>query len=891
MADQIDLSAGLKPKANTHTIDLASGLVPKPVSSGTPSPQANQSPLITGGEGQYQMRGKDGKVQPVSYGHVLDAIHQGYLFVDKKTLQTFAQDHAADPNNAEHRTDAKVAAMSNWNPVKYLAAIGAGPVDVLEGIGGEALKTATAFDMTPTSKFETELQLAADTPTEGIGQDVGALGEQVGEFAAVPETKLAEAAKGGKVAKTALVVAEQGLRAATEQGAQAYVKSGGDTGQAKTAAEYGGAFGAATPFAAPVLEKVGHFALDVERFFNGVSDLNTGKIVRDTMKANEDIAKKAEHIRTDNATKVAEADTAHQKRVETAKVKYDEAVAGRKSAEEKAALKQQHAEEQAKIDHEHAVEKARLEHERAVADQHELEAKAAVARRAQLEMRGRLTTRIQTIQAAAKAYFKKNYDDIERIVGDRSVPITDLADAVDEAKKKIEGSDESIKVFNDITKKMRGIETAEKASGLSELELASLAPDELEAMRREGGAPQSVNFGNLKGYYSELGRMLASESVPGDVKQAVAALRESIDDMQEKLAKDAGVATRYRILRQQYRNYARSFLDYQGAKGEASALARAARKEDAFNATKEFPKMEPEEIARVKRLLSGDPFDESTQFVEGYIETPDAKRSTTIGPRTENGLEPAWRYRKQASQLMDDYIRVSNRADDLGSKVDKAKPVGDFVPPEYKPPKVSPPKEQKPIGEFVPPEKPPVKGLKKEPQAQVMTPEKLKSLKEDALINSARVVNRFGIYMAAGGLIGGISELVKTGDPLKAAQGAGAGLAVGLGGGAVAPYLLARLVDKPDVIAALSKVTEKDLVRLAKLPPTQRAGVSDALRQLVESAQAKGKLPKPSPWLRILAGMAGSKAVIGIQSPETSSGDSEQDIEKDLQQMQQGVQQ
>lgn len=874
---------------------LAAGgkLAPTTTQSPSTAPSVPPSPLITAGEGQYQMKGKDEKPVSVSYSHVLDAIHNGYNFVDRKTLDTFARDHAADPNNAEHRSDAEVAAMSNWNPAKYLAIVGKVPLDVLQGVGGEALKTATAFDKPSTSRFETELQLAADTPTEGIPQAIGAGGEQVGELAAVPETGFAEAAKVGKIGKTALTVAEQGLRAASEQGVQQYVKSGGDTGQAKTAAEWGGALGAASPFLAPVMEKVGNFGLEVERFFNKTSDIQTRNIVRETMEANEAITKKAEDIRAENAQKIADADKAHADKVAKAKAKYDEAVSGRQTAAEKATLKQQHAEEQAALDHEHAVEKARLKHEQEVADRQELEAKAAVTRQTQLKLRNRLTIRLQTIQKAAQAYFKKNYDEVEDAVGNRSVPISDLADAVGDAKQKIEGSDESIKVFNDITKKMHGVERAEKASGLSEEELENLAPDELAMLRKEGGAPQSVTFGDLKGYYSELGRMLASESVPGDVKQAVVALRGSIDDMQQKLANEAGVGARYRVLRQQYQNYARSFLDYQGPRGEASLLAKAVRKEDPYTATKDFLGKEPEEIARVKRLLSGDSMDESTQFVEGYIETPDAKKPSGIGPRTETGLEPAWRYRKQASQLLDNFIKSSKEADRLASKLKNAEPIGEFVPPEYKPPKPITPKEQKPIGEFVEPEKPPVKGLKKEPQPKVISPEKLHQMKVDALFKQSNIVNHFGIYMVAGGLIGGVAELVRTGNPEKSFGGAVEGAAVGIGGGAVSPYLLARMADRDDVIKALTTVTDKDLMRLARLPYAERQGVEQTLRELAEEAQAKGKLTKPSPWLRILGGTAARKTGIAMQPTPTQEapGESEQDIEKDLQQMQQQVNQ
>src|SRR5208337_446301 len=140
MADDIDLSAGLKPKTASPEIDLSAGLIPKPTQAPATPPSAPQSPLITSGEGQYQMKDKDGKVVPVSYSHVLDSIHQGHVFADKNTLTKFAQDHAADPNNHDPGSVEHLKNMSNWNPFKYLAAIGARPIAVLEGAGGEVMK-------------------------------------------------------------------------------------------------------------------------------------------------------------------------------------------------------------------------------------------------------------------------------------------------------------------------------------------------------------------------------------------------------------------------------------------------------------------------------------------------------------------------------------------------------------------------------------------------------------------------------------------------------------------------------------------------------------------------------------------------------------------------------
>jgi hypothetical protein len=272
-------------------------------------------------------------------------------------------------------------------------------------------------------------------------------------------------------------------------------------------------------------------------------------------------------------------------------------------------------------------------------------------------------------------------------------------------------------------------------------------------------------------------------------------------------------------------------------------------------------------LSVIKQHLGGRPTDKSTDFVEGNIITPGGKS------------EPAWRYRKNSTKLLDNFLDIDRQIKELP----KPKPVGDFVPPEPK--KVAQRRipDVKDVGEFEPPEEKPAK-LGEVPEKTVMTPEKLKQLKGDALAKASTIVNRFGIYMAAGGIIGGVTELVRTGDPIKAATGAAEGIAVGLGGGAAAPYLMARLLEKPGVVEALTTVTKKDLDRLMKLPPDERAGVESAMKQLAEQAEAKGKLKKPSPWLRILGG----KAAVAATKPSTETapaGESEEEIQKDLDEM------
>lgn len=782
-------------------------------------------------EGTYQMIGKDGKTVPVKYSDVIQHIHQGFSFADKKTLSTFAADHAADPNNSENRSDAAIRAMSNWNPLKYLAEIGAGPLDVLQGVGGKAVKVATAFDKPATSSGETVAQLAAAAPNKTAGQSIGAGGEQFGELVAAPETKLAEAAKVGKVAKAALTVAEQAARGATEQGAQTFVHTGGDTEEARHAAEIGALAGAGTEG----VKALGRFAVDVGRHFAQVGEIQTAQLVRKTEKVNEVIAARASRIRADNDAKIAQ----YEKDVQEAK---DKAAAANATEAQKTAAKQSQQEAESAAD--------RLRHDNTVLEQEKLAAKRATQSRLVNQLRTRLAQRVQAIQSSAQDYFHKNYAEVEEAIdgtpdkpSGRTVPWEDLAEAVHDAKPKIEGSEESIKPFNDILKKVKRLEQAEQGEGISEEDLADLAPDERARLREEisgEGVSTGAKFADLKGYYSEAGRLLASPSTPGDVKQALVKFRDALDEMQQGLAEEAGIGQRYKLLRSQYKNYAEGFLDYQGPNKSGSPVALALKGEDDFHRTEPLvsKNLKPQEVSRIKQIIAGRPTDAATQFTEGKIGAggPDA---------------PEWRSR--ATQLLDNLRRAQHDLDALP----KPKAV---EPLEGKTVETSAPKTVEP--DLPKPPKP-----KLIPEPKTLSPTELRAAKADALHKRANILNHFGTYVATSGLVGGVLALTLPGrtDPVKAIEHAGEGIIIG----AVSPYILAKVLEKPGVVEALARPTKKDLEMLMKLPKEQRPQVEESLKWMAEEAERKGKLRGPSPWLRILSGTVAKQAGTSSSGPAT----------------------
>lgn len=823
-----------------------------PAKPAATAPSTPESPLITAGEGQYQMRGKDGKMRPVSYSHVFDAIHNGYNFVDRKTLDTFARDHAADPNNAEHRTDAEVAAMSNWNPLKYLAIVGKVPLDVLQGVGGEALKTATAFDKPSTSRLETELQLAADTPTEGFWQNVGAGGEQVGELAVVPESKLAEGAEVGKAAKTALTVVEQGLRAAGEQGAQQYVKSGGDTGQAKTAAEWGGAFGAVTPLAQSVLRGGARLLSESigQRF-----DIDPFSVGKQLKKLDDETAT----VHDENLKKIKEA----------------------KDAEQAANAKRVPGTDVSHSQGKEALRSAALEHEDAAMKAAAAKTKVQIVSDALAKTRQVVMDRVQTINQAAKDYFKTNFAEIEKLLdapdpetgNPRTVSYADLDGLVDEAEGKVKGSRANVGLFEDIGKKARGLgESAEGKTGkyakhvLTPDELEELAPDEramLGKYAKDGTALPGAKYSDLDGYYQEAGRIIGNPSTAPDVRQAVVEFRKLLAERMQKLADevDPAIGKRHALLRKQYRAYAEAFKDYTGPASSGSPLALGVQAKDADNATEKYLKLSPAEARRTEQMLVGDSSKPETQFA-----------GKTIGEQS------AWKYRKQTNQLIEHMRNLQTGLERTTKAADTAQKEADDAADALA-------KARTKVRSLQPVQKTPV---------PTMTPEQLRQFKVDTLANLSHNLGKFGTWVAIGGLIGGTTGFIRGLATGKGTEGALEEGATGVVVGVITPHMLTKMLSQPKVVESLTRLSRDDLQKLMALSPAQRGPTETLVKMLADEAVREGKLTASQiPWLRILGGTAARKAGIAMQPTptQTAPGESEQDIDKQLEEQEQTVNQ
>lgn len=634
---------------------------------------------------------------------------------------------------------------------------------------------------------------------------------------------------------------KEGGKAAAEQGTQEYVHSGGDVDAAREAAEFGGVAGGLTPATVEVLGAGNQFLKDALRRHFKINEFDTDQLVRETAKINKTIEERAERVRATNKEKIDD----YNRKVKEAQ---DAANKANATADEKAAAD--------KAEHEAEVNAARLEHQNQVIKQQALVTERATRQKTVLQLRNRLATRLFAIQNAAKGYFERNYADIAEKIGNRSVPLEDVADAVHDSLPKIEGSEESVKPFKDIISKLKKLSVGRAEGGLSEEQMADLDPDEREMLRKdeqEHGTESGVSFNDLKGYYSEAGRLLASESVPGDVKQALLKFREEIDNMQQKLADEAGVGARYKLLRNQYKKYAEGFLDYQGPNKSGSPVAISLKGADPYHQTQPLwnPKLQPEEISRIRQILAGSNVDASSKFVEGEIPTPSGK------------MEPAWRYRKDSVKLLDNLREQQAKLDALP----KPKNIEPFDESKIKakPAKATEPKQPKEI------KKP---TLLKEPKIQTLTPDQLAERKRQIWEKQVNNLGSFGTWVVMGGLVGGITALFTKSDPERAIEEIVGGGTMGL----LAPHFISRALETPAVTESLTKVTRGDLEKLAKLPPAQRGNIEKSIKELADAAVKKGMLKRGQiPWYRVLGGEAG-KAMSGADEKPDQTVLTDQDL-------------
>ena len=138
---------------------------PAPATSNPPAQGATVPP-----PGTYAMKNPAGQVVQIPYPSVGKALDQGHLFADQDTLKKYARDHAADPLD-ESRVDQFIdVCPSKWAPARSTRSQAA-----------SRKRSAPAIACRST-RGETDLQLAAATPSHTAAEAGGEAAEGLGEY-------------------------------------------------------------------------------------------------------------------------------------------------------------------------------------------------------------------------------------------------------------------------------------------------------------------------------------------------------------------------------------------------------------------------------------------------------------------------------------------------------------------------------------------------------------------------------------------------------------------------------------------------------------------------------------------------------------------------------------
>jgi hypothetical protein len=919
------------------------GLSEKELTTNTPDEQGHY-------RGLYEMTAPSGEKKSIPYNNVNTAIKQGYKLTET-SQKTYLHDYSSDPNVIK---DATKTAEKNADEVKLVV----GATKELGDLSGGALHLAVHFgegEQSPhdifaykklhphatdeeaedavqkgyralKSELETKTEEWADSTAkklqsggspEGIWENIGSLGTQVGEIA-IPEGWLGKLAEGSKVAETvrastkmreiseflgkyprikALVsfgakTAGAGAKGAAEQGAQTYVETGGDAKQAEEAAMIGGGVGAVAHVGTEAIKTGAGIAKKAVRGIVGTGESQSAEMVRDTAKSNKAEIADAEKKTADNqakyeldvqATKDENARLEQEARDKTSK--RNEKAEGR----HKRILTKQEEEHQAKVDEiaaqntkaeqeasqktAEAQQTAKDEYERTVTESKDLESKRGRLARQEITLRDRLSRRLQDIKTKAKAYTDGQWDAIRKAVGKATTPIEPLIETVDRAKSKFEGSKEKVREFEDILARAQHdgatddlLEaTARSNFGKPYIKLETIqkatvdravkeAEENYARARGETIENATIDYTHLRGYSSELGKLLRTDALgrnvnnlDADVIHALSIVKNKVDGMVDEMANDAGMGAKLKKAKADYRTYKQVFYEPTGMSKSGSPVAQGLGAVEAFNSTQPFLSDQPEVASRMRQMLVG----------------------RESGPY----------YDPNAGKLLDQLRAVADERKSL-PKPGKTPEYAEPKPVEAK--TKEPPKPPKPP-EYIPPEpvEPKLKPEPKppeptKPELKKLSPEKLREQREENIYQFAKKLQHFGPYMATGavgGFIGGLSSLA-TGNkdiPKAIETGAVAGSALLL-----APYAIRTLLEKPWVIEKLTKPTLQDLKQLEKLPRDQREGVEVALAQLSKEAEKRGIIKKPSRWMVVLASEGAKKLAQGEESKPTPGEDEEQ---------------
>lgn len=288
---------------------------------------------------------------------------------------------------------------------------------------------------------------------------------------------------------------------------------------------------------------------------------------------------------------------------------------------------------------------------------------------------------------------------------------------------------------------------------------------------------EALNYEDLQGYYSELGKELSKGSLPGDVYQAYDTLHEAIGDDMQRIADSQGQGAQLRGARNYWWRMKQTFgKPYNPTDAGNVALEK----------TNPGYVSEEEQSNRVRMLGSFDPAIPQTVEHIGNIQ----KGIKALGPE---------------------------------------KPVREVVK-NYPP---APETTRLPAARTAP--EPPKQYGEPEGTTPIERPEvNTREIREQLLDRWAKgesTMNKFQISRLASGGIGAV-----IGGILGHGEGATIG---GIAGSAFGPAMIAKLADTPAVRNWLTRPPAGELADLSKVPYADRIKITDGLKQIADKAGIK----------------------------------------------------
>jgi hypothetical protein len=178
---------------------------------------------------------------------------------------------------------------------------------------------------------------------------------------------------------------------------------------------------------------------------------------------------------------------------------------------------------------------------------------------------------LQKTHNAVRGQLDSRWNSLRDAMQDATVPSSDIFNAVESAKNEfLRGSPASTAQFNNLIKEI-GVEkfTEDEAGNLT---------------ATQDNAP--VPWDTARVHSSAIGNALSSGNLPGNVYQALKAVRTAIEDHLGKAAETAGRGDEYNSVRKDWSNYMTDWKDVSGVNKGGSPLAHAIASPDAPTVTK-----------------------------------------------------------------------------------------------------------------------------------------------------------------------------------------------------------------------------------------------------------------------------------------------------------------